>query len=100
MTVTLTRAPARTAKQDLRRHVLALVLFVVIFWHTVVSPSYTAAPLRAGEGEQPDAEEREVGTRAAVGPAGSSVVHPNAPRADEIDQGVDELDWPEIIGDE
>lgn len=100
MTETLTRARGRTTEQDLRRRVLALVLFVVLVWYTVVSPSYTAAPLRATDGESPDAEERESETRAAAGFAG--VVRAVAPRSDEVGrgEGADELDWPEIIGDE
>lgn len=96
----LTSAPARTAKRDLTRHVLALVLAAVIFWHTVVSPSYTAAPLRATDGESPDAEEREAATRAALGFADSGAVSHAAPRSDGSARDVDELDWPEIIGDE
>lgn len=79
---------------------LALVLFVVLVWYTVVSPSYTAAPLRATDGESPDAEERELETRAAAGFAGA--MRAAAPRSDEVGRGedADELDWPEIIGDE
>lgn len=79
---------------------LAFVLFVVLVWYTVVSPSYSAAPLRATEGEPPDAEERELERRAAAGFAGSGVARAVAPRADEFGrgEGADELDWPEIIG--
>ena len=100
MTETLTRAPARTMKRDLRRRLLALVLFFVLVWYTAVSPSYAAAPLRATVDEPPDAEERELETRAAAGFAGLPIARPAAPRAGEFGQGADELDWPEIIGDE
>lgn len=96
MTETLARA--HTTKQDLRRRVLALVLFAVLVWYTVVSPSYTAAPLRAAEAEPPDAEEREAETQPAVGFAGA---RPFAQRPREFKvTDEDELDWPEIIGDE
>lgn len=100
MTETLTRA--RVTRQDWRRHVLALVLFAVLVWYTVFSPSYTAAPLRASDSESKDAEEREVETQAARGFAGPLVARPPAPRPDEFGRGVDadELDWPEIIGDD
>ena len=47
MNETLTRPRGHMNGNDLRRHVLALVLFFVLVWYTVVSPSYTAAPLRA-----------------------------------------------------
>lgn len=100
MIETLTRAPAHTTNRDLRRHLLALVLCFVLVWYTVVSPSYTAAPLRAADGEPPDAEEREVETPAASGFAASGAERAVAPRADGFAQGVEELDWPEIIGDE
>ena len=79
---------------------LALVLFAVLVWYAVVSPSYRVAPLRAADDEPPDAEERETETHAAVGFAGSGVTRAAATRADEFreGEGVDELDWPEIIG--
>ena len=98
MTETLTRAPGRTTRQDLRRRVLALVLFLVLVWYTVVSPSYAAAPLRATNTEPPDAEEREPATRAAAGFTGTRAAVP--PDEFVIDGVADELDWPEIIGDE
>ena len=101
MTETLTRRRGRMTERDWRRHVLALVLFVVLFWYTVVSPSYTAAPLRAAEGEPADAEEREGEARAAGGFAISGVTRGVAPLADGFDVGdEEELDWPEIIGDD
>jgi hypothetical protein len=102
MTETQTRAPALSTNQDLTRHVLALVLFVVLVWHTVVSPSYTAAPLRAADDDAPDAEEREVETQAAGLFAAPRVARAFTPRADEFgaSDGEDELDWPEIIGDD
>ena len=97
MTETLTRARGRTTKQDLRRRVLALVLFFVLVWYTVASPSYTAAPLRAADGEPPDAEERELETRAALGFIAARAA---ATRPGEVESSgdCDELDWPEIIG--
>jgi hypothetical protein len=100
MTESLARARAHTTEQDLRRRVLALVLFVVLVWYTVVSPSYTAAPLRAADGESPDAEEREVETQAAGGPASPRIAYALTPRPGEAESAGDdeELDWPEIIG--
>ena len=102
MTETGTRAHGRMTKQDLRGHVLALVLFVVLVWYTVVSPSYTAAPLRAADGEPPDAEEREVETQAARGFGSPLVARAASPRPGEFGVSGDEeeLDWPEIIGDD
>jgi hypothetical protein len=79
--------------------VLVLALLFVLVWYTFVSPSCTAAPPRAAEAEPPDAEERELETRAAAGFARSGVVRAALPRPDESgtsDEG--ELDWPEIIG--
>ncbi len=102
MTETLTRAHSRTTRQDLRRRVLALALFVVLVWYTVVSPSYAPAPLRAAEGEPPDVEEREVETQPAGGFANSVAARGAAPRPDGFGQcfDADELEWPEIIGDD
>ena len=102
MTEILTRAHSRAAKQDLRRRVLALVLFIVLVWYTVVSPSYTAAPLRADEGEPPDADKREVEKQSAGGFANSVAARAAAPRPAEFGRrfDVDELEWPEIIGDD
>ncbi|HLL76898.1 MAG TPA: hypothetical protein VK421_16710 [Pyrinomonadaceae bacterium] len=102
MTETLTLARGRMTRPDWRRHLLALVLFVVLVWYTVISPSYTAAPLRAAESEPADAEEREVEARAAGGFAISGVTRGVEPRPEEFEAGdaVDELDWPEIIGDD
>jgi hypothetical protein len=101
MTETLTRPPARATEQDWRRRVLALALFAVLVWYTVVSPSYTAAPPRAGDGDPPDAEGREAETQTAGGFASPRVARAFAPRPDESGVGDDEgLDWPEIIGDE
>lgn len=101
MTATLTRARPRTAKQDWRRHVLALVLFAVLVWYTVLSPSYTAAPLRASDADAPDAEEREAETRAARLFSTPRPAPAFAPRPGEFETADgDELDWPEIIGDD
>ena len=81
---------------------LALVLFVVLVWYTVVSPSYTAAPLLASDAEPPDAEEREVETLASVGLASPRLARAAAPRPDEFSVSDDEgeLEWPEIVGDD
>ena len=100
MTETLTVAPVRATKQNLRGHVLALVLFAVLVWYTVVSPSYTAAPLRAADAGSADAEEREAEAHPARGFAAARVARPVAPIQEEsgVSEGVDELDWPEIIG--
>ena len=101
MTETLTRT--RATKHDWRRHVLALVLFAVLVWYTVVSPSYVAAPLRrSSDADAKDAEERELETRPARGLAAPLAPRLSRPRADEFGLGVDEdeLDWPEIIGDD
>ena len=100
MTETLTRAHGRTTKQDLRGHLLALVLFAVLVWYTVVSPSYAAEPLRAADAEPPDAEEREAETHGAGGFANLGVARAAPPRPGQFGAGddEDELDWPEIIG--
>jgi len=101
MTATLTRAHARTAKQEWRGHVLALVLFAVLAWYTVVSPSYTAAPPRSTGGDAPDAEERDIETQAAGVSLSPRVARSFAPRRDEFEIAEEEeLDWPEIIGDD
>jgi hypothetical protein len=101
MTETLTRTHGRTTKQDLRRRLLALALFVVLVWYTVISPSYTAAPVRATDGEAADAEEREAETHAARVFASPLAARNVAPRRDELrTTDEDELDWPEIIGDD
>ena len=93
----------RRTRRDLRRHVLALVLFAVLIWHTVVSPSYAPAPLRASDSEPPDVEERESG--AVTGRSPTALARPAALAADAFNVGcgadaVDtlDLDWPEIIG--
>ena len=101
MNATLTRT--RATNHDWRRHVLALVLFAVLVWYTVVSPSYAPAPLRpAHDADAKDAEERELETRPACGFATSPGTRLPEPRAREFGLGVDEdeLDWPEIIGDD
>ena len=101
MTETLTRPRGRTTRQDLRRHALALALFLVLVWYTLVSPSYTAAPLRAANGDEPDAEEREAETRAAGGCASLPLARAFLTRPDEFEiDAAEELDWPEIIGDD
>ena len=101
MIETLTRA--RMTKRDWRRHVLALVLFAVLVWYTLVSPSYTAAPPSAPGSEPKDAEEREAETQAARRFAGPLVAPTAGTRSEESEIGVrddDQLDWPEIIGDD
>lgn len=78
---------------------LALALFAVLVWYTVISPSYAAVPPRAADGDTPDAEEREVERRAAgdfAKPRGAPAIKP---RPDELSASDgEELDWPEIIG--
>ena len=105
MTSTRTRDPERDMKLDLRRHVLALVLFAVLVCYTIVSPSYTPAPLRAADCDSPDAEEREAEAGAGTGLPSLELARPAAQAADAFNvghgaDGVDmhELDWPEIIG--
>jgi hypothetical protein len=99
--MTVTAARERTTSQDMRRRVLALVLFVVLVWYTVVSPSYAAAPLRAPDDDPADAEEREAqpsGARGFASPRRPPALAPNRGELD-FDDGEGELDWPEIIGD-
>ena len=83
MTRTLTR-------EELRGHLMAMVLTAVLVWYTLVVPPYPPAHVRAGL--PPDDEEQDGEVRLA------RALRAVTKAAEAADVPVDELDWPEFIG--
>jgi hypothetical protein len=85
----------------LTRRLLALVLALALVWHTAVVPAYVPARVRGSGAPPPDADERdaEAPREREFAPAFAGSSLGRMPRGDERpDAGVDDLEWPEIIG--
>jgi hypothetical protein len=74
------RAPL--GREELRRQLLALVLALVLVWHTLVVPAGAAAPRRF----EPDDEGHDGEVRGVTPPA-----------LGDDRRAVEDLDWPEYI---
>lgn len=88
-------------KQTLSRHAMTFVLLFVLVWYTAISPSYVAAP-RVVSGREPSdegAELERVKERGFAGAARDRAVAPPALKEEAADS-VDDLDWPEVIGED
>lgn len=69
-------------REELRRHMLALVLACVLVWYTLVVPAGVATPRRF----EPDDEGHDGEVRGVSPPGGKAESQP-----------VEDLDWPEYI---
>ena len=100
------RAPGGLTREELKRHLLALVLAAVLVWYTVVIPAGAGAKSSAAPAPDDEGRDGEVRGLGGVAPAGSRL-HPFAaaeegfafgPSAEGAARGsVEELDWPEYI---
>jgi hypothetical protein len=93
MSIGVRRAPL--ASDELKRHLLALVLAVVLVWYTSLAvPTHAAtraarAPEDGGQGGE--VRGRTGGATEIEGAAARSIV------ASDAGESVEELDWPEYI---
>lgn len=88
MRVLASKAMKRTlAKDDLTRHLLALVLTALLVWHTVVIPPTAYAPAKRSPRRRSRGHREREAESLRSGAAPLSSV-----------ESVDEMDWPEFIG--
>jgi hypothetical protein len=84
-------------KEELTRHLLALVLTAVLVWNTVLIPASASAPTKRVRRRTPGGEARGAESRRGGASAGTSRI-----ACDSTEQiagdSVDDLDWPEFIG--
>lgn len=76
---------------------MTFVLLAVLVWYTAISPSYSAAP-RAVSGREPSDGGHELEAVKERGVAGRRAAAPPA-LAEEAGDSVEDLDWPDVIGE-
>ena len=100
---------SKALNRNFSRHLLSLVLLVVLVWYTTIALPVSEPPTaRRSSGLEPsDAEERgshlpshrrELKPR--VAPAATTKLEAEALTGDAEFESVEDLEWPEIIGDE
>lgn len=87
-------------KEVLTRHLLAFVLVAVLTWYTAVGPVHVSSTAGGYGGSSTDPEEHDDRPQepAPASLDGAFAARPPSLTA-ETPATVDELDWPEIIGD-
>jgi hypothetical protein len=84
-------------KEELTRHLLALVLTAVLVWNTVLIPASASAPAKRSRHRTPGGERRGAESRRDGTSVGTSRIACGS--LEEVaGDSVDDLDWPEFIG--